>query len=94
MTAWDRPPNADDLRAAGQLRLDAIRLFLAGRGWQVRDQLDRATVWARPADGGQFEVLLPGDQRARDYPSRIFDVLDTVATVEDRSVAALMTSHK
>jgi hypothetical protein len=90
MTTWDRAPTADDLRAAGQLPLENVRRFLTGRGWAVRDRFDSATVWTLPANGGEFEILLPADQAARDYPSRILDLLDTVATVEERSIIALV----
>jgi hypothetical protein len=81
---------ADELRAATALSPDELSLYLSTTGWAPQQRLERATLWTRREDDGDFEVLVPADRALRDYTSRIADFLATVAAVEERPIRLLL----
>ncbi|MFI5845615.1 hypothetical protein ACIA8K_38515 [Catenuloplanes sp. NPDC051500] len=84
------PVSADELRTAEALDPEAFAQYLAATGWSLAQQLERATLWTRNEDDGEFQVLVPGDRALRDYASRVSDLLATVATVEERPIRLLL----
>ncbi|GIH20683.1 hypothetical protein [Rugosimonospora africana] len=83
--------SAEELRAASSLPPETLRQYLEVTGWLPAQQLERATLWTRSEDDGDFEVLLPGDRNVRDYAGRMHDFLATVAAVEERPIRLLLT---
>jgi hypothetical protein len=83
-------PTADDLRTVGELTPEALRRYLVSGGWAPAQQLERATLWTRHEDDGDFQILLPGDRTLRDYASRVYDLLATVSAVESRPVPLIL----
>jgi hypothetical protein len=75
-----------------RLRPDDVLRYLAATGWQRSRDYGRGEIWElvpSAAAGGPhsrhpFEVLVPLDQRLRDYPLRMSDLLETVAAAEHR----------
>lgn len=82
--------SADELRAASTLTPEALSRYLSSTGWAPEQRLERATLWSRREDDGDFQVLVPGDQHLRDYASRVSDFLTTVAAVEERPIRLLL----
>src|SRR4051812_13144699 len=82
--------NADDLRAASALEPETLSQYLSSTGWAPEQRLERATMWTRREDDGDFQVLVPGDRALRDYASRVSDFLTTVAAVEERPIRLLL----
>jgi hypothetical protein len=81
---------ADELRAASDLPPETLNQYLTSTGWAQEQHLERATLWTRREDDGEFEVLVPGDRTLRDYASRVSDFLATVAAVEERPIRLLL----
>lgn len=81
---------ADELRAATALSPEELSLYLSSTGWAPEQRLERATLWSRREDDGDFQVLVPADRALRDYTSRISDFLTTVAAVEERPIRLLI----
>lgn len=77
---------ADELRTATTLPTESLTSYLSTTGWVPQQRLERATLWTRREDDGDFQVLVPSDRSVRDYASRVSDLLATVATVEERPV--------
>lgn len=75
---------------AARLRPDDVLRYLAATGWHRRRDYGRGEIWAlSPGSHGAtrghpYEVLVPLDQRLRDYPLRMSDLLDTLAAAEQR----------
>jgi hypothetical protein len=74
---------------AARLRPDDVLRYLAATGWHRSRDYGRGEIWAlspRPhaVRGHPYEVLVPLDQRLRDYPLRMSDLLDTLAAAEQR----------
>jgi len=84
------PASADELRAGAALAPETLRQYLSATGWSQEQQLERATLWTRREEDGDFQVLVPGDRTLRDYASRVSDFLATVATVEERPIRLLL----
>jgi len=80
----------DELRAATALTPETLSHYLSSTGWAPEQRLERATLWTRREDDGDFQVLVPGDRALRDYASRVSDFLTTVAAVEERPVRLLL----
>lgn len=89
MTVHDRP-TAGELQAVAVLPPDVLSRYLSGTGWEPRERYERATLWTRREQDGEFEILLPADRALRDYPSRMVDLLATVAAVEDRPIPLIV----
>lgn len=90
MNGWSGPTRAD-LAAAARVTPQAVSSYLASTGWRERDETGRSTLWSLVAEEQEFELLLPADQRLRDYPLRMFDLLHNLAVVEERTVGAVIT---
>jgi hypothetical protein len=62
-----------------------IRLYLRLNGWaqEITGQ-GGPDVWSRQAEGDVYEVIAPS-QTARDFTSRVSELLNTLSVVEDRS---------
>ncbi|NHO85256.1 MULTISPECIES: hypothetical protein [unclassified Micromonospora] len=82
--------SADEFSAASGLTPETLSRYLASTGWTQEQRLERATLWSRSEDDGDFQVLVPGDQGLRDYASRVSDFLTTVAAVEERPIRLLL----
>ncbi|MEV4691230.1 hypothetical protein AB0K27_08915 [Micromonospora echinospora] len=82
--------SADELSAASGLTPEILSRYLAATGWTQEQRLERATLWSRREDDGDFQVLVPGYQGLRDYASRVSDFLTTVAAVEERPIRLLL----
>jgi hypothetical protein len=80
----------EELRAASALTPETLNQYLLSNGWAPQERLERATLWSRREDDGEFQVLVPGDRELRDYASRISDFLATVAAVEERPIRLLL----
>ncbi|GAA3957269.1 hypothetical protein [Actinoplanes auranticolor] len=80
----------DELRAATALMPETLSQYLSSTGWAPEQRLERATLWTRREDDGDFQVLVPGDRALRDYASRVSDFLTTVAAVEERPIRLLL----
>lgn len=80
----------DELRAATALTPETLSQYLSSTGWAPEQRLERATLWTRREDDGDFQVLVPGDRALRDYASRVSDFLTTVAAVEERPIRLLL----
>ncbi|GAA0804536.1 hypothetical protein [Spirilliplanes yamanashiensis] len=89
MTVHARP-TAGELQAVAVLPPEVLGRYLSGTGWQPGERLERATLWTRREDDGEFEILLPADRAVRDYPGRMADLLTTVAAVEDRPIPLIV----
>ncbi len=79
---------------AARLRPDDVLRYLAATGWQRSRDYGRGEIWAlEPAPGVHahpYEVLVPLDQRLRDYPLRMSDLLETLADAERRDPDAVL----
>ncbi|WP_329111344.1 hypothetical protein [Micromonospora sp. NBC_01699] len=82
--------SADELGAASALTPETLSRYLSSTGWAPEQHLERATLWSRREDDGDFQVLVPGDRDLRDYASRVSDLLTTVAAVEERPIRLLL----
>lgn len=82
--------STDELHAASSLTPETLSRYLSSTGWAPEQRLERATLWSRHEADGDFQVLVPGDQDLRDYPSRVTDLLTTVAAVEERPIRLLL----
>jgi hypothetical protein len=76
---------------AARLRPDDVLRYLAATGWHRSRDYGRGEIWAlqaapgsHGANGHPYEVLVPLDQRLRDYPLRMSDLLETLAVAEQR----------
>ena len=87
MSDWASSPSAEDLRAAQELSPEAVRSYLASAGWSPREVSTGVALWTLTDGTDEFEVMLPTDRRLRDFGLRMFDLLSTVAVVEDRPVS-------
>jgi hypothetical protein len=83
-------PTADDLRTLGTLTPEVMSRYLVSGGWAPAQRLERATLWTRHEDDGDFQILLPDDLTLRDYASRVYDLLATVSAVESRPIPLIL----
>ena len=91
MSDWASSPSAEDLRAAQELSPEAVRSYLASAGWSPREVSTGVALWTLTDGTDEFEVMLPTDRRLRDFGLRMFDLLSTVAVVEDRPVSMIIS---
>ncbi|HLL69147.1 MAG TPA: hypothetical protein VK453_26050 [Micromonosporaceae bacterium] len=83
-------PSATELQAVSVLSPEVMSQYLVSSGWTPAQRLERAMLWTRTENDGDFQILLPTDRTVRDYASRILDLLSTVATVEDRPIPLIL----
>jgi hypothetical protein len=86
--------SAEDTGRAARLRPDDVLRYLAATGWQRTRDYGRGEIWAlamgQSARSHPFEVLVPLDQRLRDYPLRMTDLLETLAAAEQRDPTSVL----
>jgi hypothetical protein len=78
-------------RALHDLRPDQVEAYLIDTGWQRDGEIgNRASIWHRPEENlKDYEVILPGNQRAKDYLDRIADVMYVLAEFEKREASEI-----
>jgi hypothetical protein len=91
MNDWASGPSADELRAVQGLSPESVRSYLANVGWRPRETARGAALWTLSDGYDEFEVMLPTDRQLRDYGLRMFDLLRTLAVVEDRPVLTIIS---
>jgi hypothetical protein len=62
---------------------------LTTEGWLPRHTA-REDLWTLAEGSDEFEVLVPADRRLRDFPLRMYDLLRTLATVQDRPLPVVL----
>ncbi len=76
----------EHLRAVSALTPEELGRYLTSRGWRPRRQTRLgATIWTFGTGNRESQVLVPRDRELRDYLDRIWDVIGTLAAVEERS---------
>jgi hypothetical protein len=80
---------------AARLRPDDVLRYLAATGWRRGRDYGRGQIWELDPPRGvrnphPYEVLVPLDQRLRDYPLRMTDLLETVANAEQRDADSVL----
>ena len=53
--------------------------------------LNHATIWHQSATSEDFEILLPNQENLADYPQRIQEIIEILATVENRPNLDILT---
>jgi hypothetical protein len=81
---------AEQLQAIQQLSPDAVRAYLTSEGWRPRQAAREADLWTLTEGTDEFEVLVPTDRRLRDFPLRMYEVLSTLAAVQDRPLSIIL----
>jgi len=86
--------SVEDTGRAARLRPDDVLRYLAATGWQRTREYGRGEIWELSSgpDGRDhpYEVLVPLDQRLRDYPLRMTDLLETLSAAERRDPASVL----
>ena len=95
MTAPSKTAQTSASGRAARLRPDDVLRYLAATGWRRGRDYGRGQIWELDPPTGTanphpFEVLVPLDQRLRDYPLRMTDLLETVANAEQRDAEAVL----
>jgi hypothetical protein len=90
MSDWQSGPSAEQLQAFQQLSPEAVRTYLSSQGWRPHQPAHHADLWLLTEDTDEFEVLVPTDREPRDFPLRMYDVLRTLAAVQDRPLPAIL----
>ena len=90
MNDWRPGPSAEQLQAIQRLSPEAVRAYLTSEGWQPHQAAQEADLWTLVEGSDEFEVLLPTDRRLRDFPLRMYDVLRTLATIQDRPLPTVL----
>jgi hypothetical protein len=90
MSDWRSGPSAEQLQAIQRLSPEAVRTYLASQGWRPHQPAHHADLWLLTEDADEFEVLVPTDREPRDFPLRMYDVLRTVAAVQDRPLPTVL----
>jgi hypothetical protein len=62
-----------------------VSMYLRARKWESRLRTVTSVQWVKTVDGDEFEAMQPIESSIRDYPSRVHDVIETLAIVEGRS---------
>jgi hypothetical protein len=74
-----------------RLTPEDVARYLRGAGWLPTADLNgRATIWE--LDRQRLQVIVPVSSRFRDYPQRIYEVIRTLATTEDRPEPDIVAS--
>lgn len=78
-------------RALQDLRPNQVEAYLIDTGWRRDGEIgNRASIWHRPEeDFKDYEVVLPGKQKAKDFLSRIADVMNVLAEFEKREASEI-----
>lgn len=89
MTGWAAGPSAEQLQAIKRLSPEAVQAYLSGEGWVPR-QTAREGLWTLAEGADEFEVLVPYDRQVRDFSLRMYDLLRTLATIQDRPLPMVL----
>ncbi|MEU4676284.1 hypothetical protein [Micromonospora sp. NPDC023737] len=84
-------PSAEQLKAIQQLSPEAVDAHLASEGWRARTAAREASLWTLTEGADEFEIMVPTDRRMRDFSLRMYDVLRTLAVIEDRPLSAVIS---
>ena len=81
-----------DQETLQNIALENIRNYLQTHGWQENQPfLNHATIWHQSATPEDFEILLPNQENLGDYPQRIQEIIEILATVENRPSLEILT---
>jgi hypothetical protein len=83
-------PGVDELQSAASVTPEVVQNYLSNAGWHQEESAGRAALWTLVESEEQFEVRVPTDRRLRDFPLRMFDLLHTLAIVEDRDLGSIV----
>jgi hypothetical protein len=83
-------PRSEDLRIAANVGPETLGRYLATVGWRASDLPSGGKLWITEDGGDEFEVVLPAGRELRDFPMRMFDALNTLSVVEDRSIDSIV----
>jgi hypothetical protein len=90
MNDWRPGPSAEQLQAIQRLSPEAMRVYLTSEGWLRHETAREVDLWTLAEGTDEFEVLVPADRRLRDFPLRMYDVLRTLATIQDRPLPTVL----
>jgi hypothetical protein len=72
-----------------------VTTYLRSKGWHEQQPIsDLASVWTLEADSGEFEILLPLKPDLRDFVIRMSEVLQTLASVENRTQLEILRDFR
>ncbi|BCB86602.1 hypothetical protein Psuf_039150 [Phytohabitans suffuscus] len=91
MTDWGPGPSAEQMQVIQQLTPEAVHAFLTSEGWRPQVDEREVDLWTLTDGGDEFEVLVPTDRRIRDFPLRMYQVLRTLAAVQDRPLSTVLS---
>ncbi|UUO16367.1 MULTISPECIES: hypothetical protein [Aphanizomenonaceae] len=81
-----------DQETLQNIALENLRNYLQTHGWQENKPfLNHATIWHQSATPEDFEILLPNQENLADYPQRIQEIIEILATVENRPSLEILT---
>jgi hypothetical protein len=80
-----------DAEALGCLTPTAVATYLVKTGWARTGERNAGTVWTRRFDGGVNHLFQPEDPARPDYRVRGAEMLTTLASVDGRSLRAILT---
>jgi len=91
MSDWGHSPSAEQMQVIQQLTPEAVHAFLTSEGWRPQVDEREVDLWTLTEGGDEFEVLVPADRRLRDFPLRMYQVLRTLATIQDRPLSTVLS---
>nr|BFE35330.1 hypothetical protein GCM10010200_075810 [Actinomadura rugatobispora] len=68
----------------GRVPLRDVEAYLSNGGWEEAERIGGSTLWALTHAGEDREVVVPGDETARDYVLRMVNLLQVLSETEDR----------
>ena len=77
-----------DHTALESLPVLSVRAYLASRGWINEGTWGRrglASLYLKEEDGRSWDIVVPNLETVSDYPRRMFEVVSTLAELEQRS---------
>ncbi|GIG58523.1 hypothetical protein Lfu02_28950 [Longispora fulva] len=81
-------PRLDDLDA---LDPENVERYVRSAGWTEQSRAPHASVWTLGVADDELELLVPLDASFRDYRSRLWDGICTLALAEDREPGAILS---
>lgn len=73
-----------DLKALSEISPNTLTAYLRSRGWKAGQVERDLGLFHKMIDGDDVEFDVPLRENLRDYPRRVRDVLENLATVENR----------
>ena len=71
------------------LKINRILKYLQNRGWTINDYSDFAYKITLSLRGENFDIIIPKDERIRDYDFRIEQLLKSLSAIEDREIKTI-----